>query len=486
MTDAEPTWMTYRPEEYDALLAEKVAATRAKFGDVLGDVEPEPFASSPSHFRQRARFVVARFGDDQKLSYALFDKGSPSLAVTQFPTASRAINELMPRLIAAVDSSPPLSDNLAAVHFLSTQSDDMLVTLIYAAPLPTSWRSEAEELKRSLGLPALLGRAKGECVAIDREWVDETYTLDDGRRLTYRQMEGSFSNPSAAMCERTLSWLCACANEITRTEGVGDGGGGGVGDGGGGGGDGGGGGAPPALLELYCGNGNHTVALASCFRCVLAVEIDRRLCDAAEFNLARNGVASAAHVLCCPSADFCRTLQRRIELAAAAAAQSGAPSAAPSSAPAAAPAAALSAAPAAAPSAAVAADDGAAAAAAAPTVAPAAAPAPASAAAPAPALSLRERADRWLQQAEGQLRAILVDPPRCGLDAKTRALVATFEHVVYISCNPDALLRDLHEGGLAASHAPVKFAIFDHFPYTRHLECAVYMRRRRAVRRAST
>lgn len=428
--------MSYRPEEYDALLAEKVAATRAKFGEVLGSVEPEPFASSPSHFRQRARFVVARFGDDQKLSYALFDKGSPSVAVTQFPTASRAINELMPKLIAAVDASPALSDNLAAVHFLSTQSDDMLVTLIYGAPLPLSWRAEAEELKRSLGLPALLGRAKGECVTLDREWVDETYTLDDGRRLTYRQMEGSFSNPSAAMCERTLSWLCACANEITRAD-----------DGG----NGGNGGAPPALLELYCGNGNHTVALARCFRCVLAVEIDRRLCDAAEFNLARNGVADRAHVLCCPSADFCRTLQRRIELAASTTAQSGALGAASAAAPAAAPSA-------------VPVEDG------------AAAPAPASA--PAPALSLRDRADRWLQQAEGQLRAILVDPPRCGLDAKTRALVATFEHIVYISCNPDALLRDLHEGGLAASHAPVKFAIFDHFPYTRHLECAVYMRRR--------
>ena len=35
--------MSYRPEEYDALLAEKVAATRAKFGEVLGSVEPEPF-----------------------------------------------------------------------------------------------------------------------------------------------------------------------------------------------------------------------------------------------------------------------------------------------------------------------------------------------------------------------------------------------------------------------------------------------------------
>ena len=78
--------------------------------------------------------------------------------------------------------------------------------------------------------------------------------------------------------------------------------------------------------------------------------------------------------------------------------------------------------------------------------------------------------------------AAVVDPPRSGITPKTLAKVAQLgaRRIVYISCNPDALLRDLHEGGLAASHAPVKFAIFDHFPYTRHLECAVYMRRRRA------
>ena len=38
---------------------------------------------------------------------------------------------------------------------------------------------------------------------------------------------------------------------------------------------------------------------------------------------------------------------------------------------------------------------------------------------------------------------ILVDPPRAGLDAATEALVQRFDNIVYISCNPLTLEREL-------------------------------------------
>jgi tRNA/tmRNA/rRNA uracil-C5-methylase (TrmA/RlmC/RlmD family) len=41
--------------------------------------------------------------------------------------------------------------------------------------------------------------------------------------------------------------------------------------------------------------------------------------------------------------------------------------------------------------------------------------------------------------------AVLVDPPRCGLDSLTLSLVASYDHVIYISCCPDSLMRDLTE-----------------------------------------
>ncbi|EOD04640.1 hypothetical protein EMIHUDRAFT_253236 [Emiliania huxleyi CCMP1516] len=42
----------------------------------------------------------------------------------------------------------------------------------------------------------------------------------------------------------------------------------------------------------------------------------------------------------------------------------------------------------------------------------------------------------------------------------------------------EALLDNLQRGGLLQTHAMVRSAIFDHFAYTPHLECAVLLRRR--------
>jgi tRNA/tmRNA/rRNA uracil-C5-methylase (TrmA/RlmC/RlmD family) len=39
--------------------------------------------------------------------------------------------------------------------------------------------------------------------------------------------------------------------------------------------------------------------------------------------------------------------------------------------------------------------------------------------------------------------AVLVDPPRCGLDKLTLSLIVNYAHIMYISCCPDSLMRDL-------------------------------------------
>jgi hypothetical protein len=50
------------------------------------------------------------------------------------------------------------------------------------------------------------------------------------------------------------------------------------------------------LLELYCGNGNFTVALAPLFGRVLATEMSKPSVRAAEYNLEANGVANVTMV----------------------------------------------------------------------------------------------------------------------------------------------------------------------------------------------
>ena len=71
---------------------------------------------------------------------------------------------------------------------------------------------------------------------------------------------------------------------------------------------------------------------------------------------------------------------------------------------------------------------------------------------------------------------ILVDPPRAGLDSDSTQLACSMDQIVYISCNPETLARDLDN--LTKTHHVKKWAIFDQFPYTHHVECGVILNRR--------
>lgn len=70
---------------------------------------------------------------------------------------------------------------------------------------------------------------------------------------------------------------------------------------------------------------------------------------------------------------------------------------------------------------------------------------------------------------------IFLDPPRAGLDVTTTALSKEFDNIIYISCNPDTLHRDLEE--LTKTHSIEKFALFDQFAYSHHIESGVILKR---------
>jgi len=71
------------------------------------------------------------------------------------------------------------------------------------------------------------------------------------------------------------------------------------------------------------------------------------------------------------------------------------------------------------------------------------------------------------------LKNVLIDPPRAGLDDKSRKFVDEFDNIIYISCNPETLKRDLEV--LAKKRKIKAFAFFDQFPYTNHMECGVVL-----------
>lgn len=89
----------------------------------------------------------------------------------------------------------------------------------------------------------LIGRATKTKIELDQDYIDERLPVG-GREMIYRQVENSFTQPNAAMNIQMLEW----ALDVTK-------------------------GATGDLLELYCGNGNFSLALARNFDRVLATEI---------------------------------------------------------------------------------------------------------------------------------------------------------------------------------------------------------------------
>lgn len=87
----------------------------------------------------------------------------------------------------------------------------------------------------------------------------------------------------------------------------------------------------------------------------------------------------------------------------------------------------------------------------------------------------RRLADLPKPLAEYELRTLFVDPPRAGLDEYTEKMAASFDSVLYISCNPQTLAQNLQ--GLCRTHRIEQFALFDQFPYTDHMECGVLLKR---------
>ena len=252
------------PAAYPTLLNEKVARFQAAFAP-LGVTDLTVVPSAPLHYRLRAEFrMVHREG---RVDYAMFGPADPKLpvAIEAFPPAAAPIHAMMPRLREALQASNTLKDDLFQVDFLATLSGELMITLIYHRPLRQRWEAAARDLAAELGVP-LIGRSRGQKLVLERDWVQEQFELN-GRQLRYQQIEGSFSQPNGGVNRQMLAWACQQAAGLGQD-----------------------------LLELYCGNGNFTVALAPLFERVLATEVSKSSVKAASHNLADNGIANVAVV----------------------------------------------------------------------------------------------------------------------------------------------------------------------------------------------
>lgn len=350
-----------------------------RLGDMFGDFitpEIEVFESPEQHYRMRAEFRVWHEGED--MYYIMFDQATrQKYRVDQFPTASRLINDLMPLLMDAMKGCPILRTKLFQVDFLSTLSGEVLVSLLYHRQLDDAWQQEARRLKQRLNEEGfnldLIGRARKMKLVMDRDYVVEKLQVN-GKPYIYQQVENSFTQPNGIVAQKMLEWAVDCTQDSQ-------------GD----------------LLELYCGNGNFSLALAQNFERVLATELAKPSVDSAQYNIQANNIDNV-QIIRMSAEDFTDAMEGKREF--------------------------------------------------------------------------RRLKDNGIDLTSYNCNTIFVDPPRSGMDEGTCKMVQGYERIMYISCNPETLKDNLSI--LAQTHNITRFALFDQFPFTHHMEVGVFLERKTA------
>jgi len=81
-----------------------------------------------------------------------------------------------------------------------------------------------------------------------------------------------------------------------------------------------------------------------------------------------------------------------------------------------------------------------------------------------------------------EVDAVIVDPPRAGLDSNTKNVLFKLlpKTILYVSCNPQTLIRDLKD--FQNHYRLLSVQGFDMFPFTKHVECVVLLSLKKSVK----
>lgn len=249
-------------EQYEHLLEDKQQRLTTLFAP-FNPPTLEVFSSPQQHYRMRAEFRI--WHDKGDFYHVMFNQQTAQpYRVDHFPIASQLINQMMQSILPLLKRENILQHKLFQIDYLSTLSNKIIVSLLYHKVLDEQWEQAAKQLRIELQKQGfdiqIIGRANKQKICLDQDFVDEVLRVH-GKSYVYRQVENSFTQPNAMVNQKMLEWAVDC----TRNS---------LGD----------------LLELYCGNGNFSIALAQNFRQVLATEIAKPSVAAAQFNIAENSI----------------------------------------------------------------------------------------------------------------------------------------------------------------------------------------------------
>src|SRR5690606_36349794 len=176
------------PSRYAEQLDAKRDAFREAFA-ALTQIDPEIFASAPTHYRMRAQFRI--WHDGPNLDYVMLDPAVPDLPiiVREFPITSRRINELIRALRHELMNIPALAQRLFQVEFLTTLSAAALFSRYYPRAPKSGEQLAAAPFYRKVGTQ-LISRSRKEKIVIGNAFVDKMFN-GAKRHDNYGPIEGS-------------------------------------------------------------------------------------------------------------------------------------------------------------------------------------------------------------------------------------------------------------------------------------------------------
>ncbi len=203
------------------------------------------FDSPKQNYRARAEFRIWHDGDICNYAMTNIDKNGV-VNIDECQMVIGPIENRMWKLLEIINSSEILKRKLFGVEFLSSTLDDVLITMLYHKKLGDEWISEAKELENTLKAN-IIGRSRGQKIVLSKEYITEELNIDN-KIYRYNQYDGGFTQPNPYVNAKMITW----AKEKASSVGCGD------------------------LLESYCGLGNFTLPLSSCFDKVMATEVSKK------------------------------------------------------------------------------------------------------------------------------------------------------------------------------------------------------------------
>ncbi|MFT7002673.1 MAG: tRNA (uracil-5-)-methyltransferase [Sulfurimonas sp.] len=350
---------------YEGQLNEKLELNRDRFLSFYKK-DISVFKSPDSHYRSRSEFKIWHIEDE--IHYGMNHlKDKSVVLVDDCPQVNKFIHALMPKLLVAIKEKE-IGFKLFGADFLSSNTGEIVVSLIYHRKLDVHWQEKATEIAKELGI-YIIGRSRKQKIIVGQDYITESLSIDE-QVYKFKYIENSFTQPNLKVNEKMISWALKSLSDCE-------------GD----------------LLELYCGAGNFTIAFAKKFNKVLATEISKPSINAAKENMLLNDVENIEFIRMSVE-EFVQALDGEKEF----------------------------------------------------------------------------NRMKEIDIDSYNINTIFVDPPRSGMDESSCRFTTRYDNILYISCNPETLVRDLEI--LGETHDVIDMALFDQFPYTHHVEMGVKLLKR--------